>query len=197
MADSARILVVAATRRELAPADGWLGILCGVGPVEAAVHTARAIAQHQPQVVLHVGIAGARRASGLRPGVLVIGSASRYCDLGDLPAEWALRDLTPPAMLVEAAQTVLPDAVALPIGTSARVGGTTGSDVEAMEGFGVLRAAHAAGIPFLEVRAIANEIEEEDRARWEFARAFDAITHVTPRLVHALAAALDTVHPHA
>ena len=69
------------------------------------------------------------------------------------------------------------------IGTSARVGGTTGCDVEAMEGFGVLRAAQRAGIPALEVRAISNAIEERDRSRWRFEDAFGAITLVTPRLV--------------
>ena len=42
MTDRARILVVAATARELATPDGWLTLLCGVGPVEAAARTAAA-----------------------------------------------------------------------------------------------------------------------------------------------------------
>ena len=73
------------------------------------------------------------------------------------------------------------------IGTSARVGGTTGCDVEAMEGFGVLRAAQLAGVPAIEVRAISNEIEEEDRSRWRFDEAFAAVLEATPRLVAELA----------
>src|SRR5919206_69607 len=56
-----------------------------------------------------------------------------------------------------------------------RDGGTTGCEVEAMEGFGVLRAAQLAGVPAIEVRAISNEIEETDRARWRFDDAFAAI----------------------
>jgi futalosine hydrolase len=52
-----------------------------------------------------------------------------------------------------------------------------------MEGFAVLRAATIADIPAIEVRAIANEIEETDRARWQFDMAFDAITGLTPQLV--------------
>ena len=89
-------------------------------------------------------------------------------------------------MLLRAVQRALPDAVTLSIGTSARVGGTVLCDVEAMEGFGVLRAAQLAGVPAIEVRAISNEIEERDRARWHFDAAFAAITAVTPPLVRAL-----------
>jgi len=70
------LLVVAATARELAPAEGWRTLCCGVGPVEAAAATAAAIATMRPRIILHVGIAGARRASGLVPPSLVIGTAS-------------------------------------------------------------------------------------------------------------------------
>jgi nucleoside phosphorylase len=56
-----------------------------------------------------------------------------------------------------------------------------------MEGFAVLRAAQLAGVPAIEVRAISNEIEEEDRARWQFDAAFAAITAATPRLVAEVA----------
>jgi nucleoside phosphorylase len=56
-----------------------------------------------------------------------------------------------------------------------------------MEGFAVLRAAQRAGIPALEVRAISNEIEEADRARWHFDAALAAITGITPALVEEFA----------
>ena len=80
-----------------------------------------------------------------------------------------------------------PEALSLPIGTSGRIGGTTDTDVEAMEGFAVLRAAQLAGVPAIEVRAISNDIEEDDRARWHFDAAFAAITAATPRLVEEVA----------
>ncbi len=185
------LLVIAATPRELAPPHGWRSLQCGVGPVEAAVATAAAIAAERPAAILHVGIAGARAAAGLAPGTLVIGRESRYCDL-DVPEAWAPpRRVAAHAGLLAAARAAHPDAPVLVIGTSARVGGTTGCDVEAMEGFGVLRAAERAGVPALEVRAISNEVEEPDRARWHFERALAAITAATPALVAALAAALD------
>jgi len=184
------ILVVAATERELAPADGWLRLCCGVGPVEAGIATARAISEHHPHAILHVGIAGARRSRAIPPASLVIGTQSVYEDLADLPPEWAVKRIVPPASLLEAMQCAAPDAFTLAIGTSGRVGGTRVEhcDVEAMEGFAVLRAAQQAGIPAIEVRAIANDIEEIDRARWHFAAAFAAITAATPALVRELAA---------
>jgi nucleoside phosphorylase len=185
MAPQARILVIAATARELAPAGDWLTLQCGVGPVEAAVTTAAAIATLAPTHILHVGIAGARRARALAPASLVIGSAAHYADLGVSP-EWAVNTVPASPLLLAAVQHALPDAPVLPIGTSARVGGTSGYDVEAMEGFGVLRAAQIAGIPAIEVRAISNEIEEADRALWHFDRAFAAICEATPHLVAAL-----------
>jgi nucleoside phosphorylase len=144
-----------------------------------------AIARHKPTVILHVGIAGVRRQLALAPGTLVIGTASRYSDLG-VPALFAPSTVTPAPWLLEAAARVLPDAVQLAIGTSARVGGVTDCDVEAMEGFAVLRAAELAGVPAIEIRAISNEIEEPDRARWQFAAAFAAVTSATPTLVREI-----------
>jgi len=187
--DSAQILVVAATDHEMAQPNGWLTLTCGVGPVEAAAATAAAIARWRPAAVLHVGIAGSRRHRGFAAGSLVIGSSSRYCDL-HVPAGWAPHIVDAATQLVAAASAALPNALVLPIGTSAHVGGTSHCDVEAMEGFGVLRAAQLAGVPALEVRAISNEIEEADRSRWHFALAFAAIISATPHLVPALQRAL-------
>jgi len=188
-----RILVVAATPRELAAPDGWRTCLCGVGPVEAAVATARAIAEHPPAAVLHVGIAGARRKLNLPLATVVIGNAALYCDT-DASFNWAPRSAYPAPQLLEAARRTLPTASVLPIGTSARVGGTTECDVEAMEGYGVLRAAHVAGIPAIEVRTISNEIEVVDRTRWHFEDAFNMIAHITPTLVDAVQRAMAAGH---
>jgi nucleoside phosphorylase len=182
MDDPERILVVAATARELAPVEGWRTCLCGVGPVDAAAATAAAIAALRPAAILHVGIAGVRQSAGIAPSTLVIGEAARFCDL-EVPEHLAPRIVHPAAVLFDAARRVMPEALIRTIGTSARVGGSAGCDIEAMEGFGVLRAAALAGVPAIEVRAISNAIEERDRARWRFDEAFAAITAVTPRLV--------------
>ncbi len=182
MIERPRILVVAATERELASPDGWLALECGVGPVEAGATTAMAIARHRPTIVLHVGIAGACRRRAFAPATLVIGTAARYCDLGVKTYFAPSTVLAAPALLAAAAR-LLPAAPQLVIGTSARIGGATDCDVEAMEGFAVLRAAELAGVPAIEIRAISNDIDELDRGRWHFDAAFAAITEATPILV--------------
>lgn len=181
-----RILVVAATHRELAASGGWATLRCGVGPVEAAAATAAALAQQRPLAVVHVGIAGARRGSGLVPPALIVGSESIYCDL-DVPERFAPHRLMPQPSLVDAACRALPSAVRRAIGTSGRVGGATECEIEAMEGFAVLRAAALAGVRAVEVRVISNAIEESDRSRWRLDDAFATVVAATPALVMEIA----------
>ena len=178
------LLVVAATGRELVPVDGARTVLCGIGPVEAAVATARALAEERPSAVLHVGIAGAR---GLEPLTLVLGSEALYCDAaGPLVVARALPD----AELLSRLRAAFPDARVQPIGTSARVGGSHDvGEVEAMEGFAVLRACELAGVPAVEVRVVSNEINEPDRSRWQFDEAFSTLAELLPRLVAVASAA--------
>jgi futalosine hydrolase len=175
------LLVVAATGRELAPVEGARTLVCGVGPVEAAAATARALVQERPSAVLHVGIAGAR---GLEALTLVLGSEAVYCDAAGpfVPAR-----ALPDRELLARLSGAFPEAEVRPIGTSARVGGTHGVDVEAMEGFAVLRACELAGVPAAEARVVANEIDEPDRARWHFDEAFARLAELLPRLVAAAA----------
>jgi futalosine hydrolase len=175
------ILVVAATERELAGAQGAATLVCGIGPVDAAAATSRALAEQRPDALLHVGIAGAR---GLDVPQVVIGSASVYEDAAEgglVPVR-----LEADSELVEAARRALPAARVLPIGTSARVGGTRGCQVEAMEGFAVLSAAAQARVPAVEVRAVSNEIDEPDRRRWRFDDALAALESALPKLLAEL-----------
>jgi futalosine hydrolase len=183
------ILLVAASDRELGGHDG---LVCGVGPVEAAAATARTLALRSFDAVLHVGLAGAR---GVPLGSLVVGTEAVYCDLS---AEWPVveRVAADPA-LVAAAAAALAAAWQTPIHTSATVGGARKSPrdtvshgplVEGMEGFGVLRAAELAGVPAVEVRAISNELGEPDRAKWNLTGALEALEDALPTLVTAVSA---------
>jgi nucleoside phosphorylase len=58
-----------------------------------------------------------------------------------------------------------------------------------MEGFAVLRAAELAGVPAVEVRVVANEIDEPDRAKWRFDDALRTLAELLPRLVSVASAA--------
>jgi futalosine hydrolase len=179
----AMLLLVAATQRELCGHDG---LVCGVGPVEAAIATARTLALHPFDVLLHVGLAGAR---DLPVGSVVVGTESVYCDLS---AEWPVVDRTSPdAGLVERVRAALPEAAAVPIHTSAAVGAASntvsrGPLGEAMEGFGVLRAAERAGVAAVELRVVSNEIGEEDRSRWQLDAALDALEDALPKAVRVI-----------
>ncbi len=175
----ADVLLVAATDIELCDRAG---LVCGIGPVEAAAATAREIALNPPSAVVHVGIAGGR---GITPGGLVIGSDSVYIDLS---AEIPIVDhVQPDPELLARMREALPDALGLPIGTSGAVGGVTDDllRVEAMEGFGVLRACALAGIPAVEIRAISNELAEGDRSRWRIGRALEALAEALPGVLDA------------
>jgi futalosine hydrolase len=178
------MLLVAATEPELCGHDG---LVCGVGPVEAAVRTARALAASRPEAVLHVGLAGVRRDAGLAVGSFVVGERSVYEDLlTTLPL--SPRELAGAPELVAAASSFL-GVEPTTIGTSGRVGGAGGCDVEAMEGFAVLRACELAGVPAVEVRAISNHVEDE-RAAWRMDEALEALAEALPGLVAALGAAV-------
>ena len=174
------MLVVAATERELALLDGIETFCCGIGPVEAALQTARAIEERRPDAVVHAGIAGSRT---LEPPALVLGSEAVYCDVMDPGSTLPRIERTrPDAALLESARAALPAAHVLPIATSGKVGTGTGFDVEAMEGFGVLRACELAGVPAVELRAISNSPDEADRRNWRFDDAFAALASALQRL---------------
>jgi len=168
------VLVVAATERELAHVRRFETFVCGIGPVEAAAHTAARLADEAPDAVLHVGIAGART---LEPLSVVLGSEAIYCDIR---ARISVVDrVEPDPALLARVRAALPDAHLLPIGTSAAVGGGTASDVEAMEGFGVLRACTVAGVPAVELRVISNRYDETE---WRFEEAFELLGETLDRL---------------
>lgn len=172
---------MAATDRELASVHDVDTLSCGIGPVEAALQTARALAELKPDAVLHIGIAGAR---GIAAPALVLGSASVYCDVID-PSSLLKRieRIEPDAAFLARVHAALPEAHVMPIATAGRVGGGTACEVEAMEGFGVLRACALAGVPAVELRAVSNAPGEADRGTWSFEDAFAALGDAVARVL--------------
>jgi predicted 5'-methylthioadenosine/S-adenosylhomocysteine nucleosidase len=177
------VLVVAATVAELDFVEGAETLCCGVGPVEAAAATARALERARPSALLQIGIAGAR---SLPPPTLVLGTESVYCDLESstlaLPKRARVR---PDGPLLAAARRALPGVHESVIATSARVGGGGAYEVEAMEGFGVLRAAEAAGVPALELRAVSNAYSDA-RDAWRIEEALAALAAAVSVLIGTL-----------
>ena len=177
------MLVVAATERELAHVRGAETFVCGIGPVEAALQTALVLAERKPDAVLHIGIAGAR---GIAAPALVLGSESVYCDVVDATSLLKrIERIQPDAGLLARVQAALPEAHVLPIATAGKVGAGTECEVEAMEGFGVLRACALAGVPAVELRAVSNAPDEADRGTWSFEDAFAALGDAVTRVLAA------------
>jgi futalosine hydrolase len=138
------------------------------------------LAERHPRSVLHVGLAGAR---SFDEPELVVGSEAVYCDSDNA---LVTKRVQPDDRLLDALRAALPTARVCAIGTSARVGGATGCDIEAMEGFAVLRACQLAGVPAVELRAAANAISEPDRRLWQFEEALALLRDSLPSLVRAL-----------
>jgi futalosine hydrolase len=170
------VLVVAATSLELEHVRRFETFVCGIGPVEAAASVARLLATREVDAVLHVGIAGSRE---LAPLTVVLGSEAVYSDLdASIPV---VDRVEPDAALFDRVHEALPDAVVTSIGTSAAVGGVR-REVEAMEGFGVLRACDLAAVPAVELRVVSNSPDEPDRGKWKFLEAFELLGQTVARL---------------
>ena len=113
----------------------------------------------------------------------MLGSEAVYCDVIDAANTMPrVERVEPDAKLLARARQALPDALVLPIATCARVGGGAACEVEAMEGFAVLRACALAGVPAVELRAVSNAIDEPDRAKWRFDDALAALADALERL---------------
>jgi futalosine hydrolase len=181
------ILVVCAVAQELRhwkPRTNVEILVTGVGPVEAAVTTTRALAASSPDIVINAGIGGGFR------GRAAVGDA--FAIDSDYLAELGLEDGTPMPPLPGGARLIAradsdEELIELCRGTGARVGSaitvatiTTTSqraanladrfeaEIEAMEGFAVMRAAGTAGIPALELRGVSNLVGPRAEGGWDF-----------------------------
>jgi len=181
------ILVVCAVAAELQgfARDGVTVLETGVGPVDAALATARALATGTYRAIINAGIGGGFRGRAT-VGDVVIVDAEYYVELGRedgeplvLPGGRTLAtSATSSAAFLAAARERI-DAATFGSGvTSATI---TTSDaraaalneryapsVESMEGFAVLRAAALAGVPAIEVRGISNLVGDRATSGWDF-----------------------------
>lgn len=194
------ILVVCALAAELrafARRPGVEVFAGGIGPVEAALATARHLALAPYEAVLNVGLGGAFRGAA-RIGDALLVTHETFADFGlengvslTLPEGATLVEHVAadarllascdglglaPMRGLTVSQVTATDA------TAARLYERYGADVESMEGFAVLRAAALAKVPALELRGISNYVGERTRAEWNFeagaraaARALDAV----------------------
>jgi len=182
------VLIVCALREELASFEDrpYVTVMqSGVGPIESAIATARALATTRFTLVINAGIAG-----GFRDYVSVGDSVAvieeYYVEIGredglplDLP-NGAMLDgkvISDPRLLSPYREGLLGSHLGIGI-TSATV--TTSDEraallakkfnpmVESMEGFSVLRAARRVGVPAIELRGVSNIVGDRASNRWDF-----------------------------
>lgn len=201
-----RILIVTAVSAERdAVLKGLNGnnrfdvIAGGVGPMSAAVSTARALTSEEYGLVISAGIAGGFNGRA-DIGSLVLANEIIAADLGVQTDQgfssldelgFGSTRIPVDTSIIEQLSEVLQEAKLTittgPILTLSTVTGTKeiaeelasrvpGATAEAMEGFGVATAAVDFNLPVLEIRAISNLVGPRDRENWRIKEALDALT---------------------
>lgn len=178
-------------------------LVTGAGMVATAVAVARQLCVVHYEAVLQLGIAGAYAGSGLSVGSLVRVDSDCQVELGVEEADgtftpWERPDLGGArayraAPLLEAPASWRKALALLPGVAGATVQRCTGTEytarersrvalVESMEGAAFLAAAHAAGVPCFQVRAISNLASSRDFGSWKIPEALDALKMWTEKL---------------
>lgn len=177
--------------------------LCGFGPVASAAATSRLIAEHEPDRILLLGIAGALAAE-LTPGSTILvdevaiygigaGSGDTFMTAGQLGwAHWApppdsdeqpIRDVIslwpdgePPSQPRQLLTVC--SAAASHKDVRDRRSLFPSAVAEDMEGFSVALAAKTADVPLGIVRGISNIAGDRDKTRWKIVEALNATADV-------------------
>lgn len=181
----------------------------GVGPVAAAVNTAKVLATARYGLVVSAGIGGGFPGRA-ELGSLVVADEIVAADLGvETPKGFCSLDelgLGPTRIQVDTSlvNSVIEALLAAglpvttgPVLTVSTVTGTAesaaelatrvpGATAEAMEGYGVAFAALDRGMPILELRAISNQVGPRDRAAWRIKEALDVMEAASSVLLEVL-----------
>ncbi|MDF2963924.1 MAG: futalosine hydrolase [Paenibacillus sp.] len=184
-------------------------LIAGVGPVAAAVATATVLASADYGLVVSAGIGGGF-AGQAGVGTLAVANEIVAADLGAQTPEGfssldelgfgftrIQADANLAGRLTGALQAAGLPVTAGPVLTLSTVTGTAetaselaarvpGATAEAMEGFGVAAAAHARGVPVLEIRAISNPVGPRDREAWRIGDALKALEAASSVFVEVL-----------
>lgn len=159
-----RVLYVMAAEPEYGPhlKARFSPLICGVGPVEAAMNMAAALAADQPDVVVTLGSAGSRTLE--QAGVYQVASVS-YRDMDASPLGFA-KGTTPFLDLpAELPMTTLGHLPAKRLSTGANVvSGAAYDAIDAdmvdMETFALKRACMSFDVPLIGLRGISDGAEE-------------------------------------
>jgi purine-nucleoside phosphorylase len=170
LAPERRMLLVAAAREELGDLDGEV---VGVGPLVAAASAAALVERLQPECVLLLGTGGAY-ASGPAVGTAVVSarlglsSGVAALGLGYVPRPPSPIDGDPALLAalphVPRAHVRTVGAVTTDLALAERL--SDGWSVEHLEAYAVAWACRCAGVPFLAVLGIANDVGPDAHVQW-------------------------------
>jgi futalosine hydrolase len=198
------ILVICAVPHELRhwkPRPHIEMLATGIGPVEAAAATARMLAISTPEYVINAGIAGgfAGRAKvgdafaietdylaelGLEGGAPspALPGGSRLITQAESDASLLQRARNIGARIANAITVATITATQLRAEDLAE---RFEAEVEAMEGFSVLRCAAVAGVPAIELRGVSNVVGPRESGGWDFDAGARAVSTLLDRFLDA------------
>jgi len=183
------MLVVAAAREELGDLPG---AVVGVGPVVAAAEAGKLLAEQRPDSVVLIGTAGAYPGGPKIGAVIASGTLGLSWGIAALGQGYVPRPPEPimgdPRLLSRSGlprQRVLTTGAITTDAALARQLGEAWS-VEHLEAFSVAWACQAAGVPFLAILGVANEVGPDAHAQWLTHRnaAQDAARACAAQLLH-------------
>jgi futalosine hydrolase len=166
-------------------------LVTGVGMVPTAAWSAHVLARNSYDLALNFGVCGSFDRA-LAPGTVVHVVSDRIAELGaedddafltmdelNLPGDYEFVNAAPP---VNPALQELPAVTAISVNTVhgnarsiAAVIARFHPQVESMEGAGFMCACQAARIPFAQVRAVSNIVEQRNRGAWQMAEAIGSL----------------------
>jgi futalosine hydrolase len=191
-----KILVICAVKEELGafalPPDASL-LVCGVGPVEAAIHTSRHLSQVHYDMIINMGVAGGFecRDRNIEVGSSVVVTHEHFVDLGredgsaltlpgsvglvttvELPyhrlAQYpALQDLTTHSGSLWGASICSATITTSDTRAERLLARVPDALVESMEGFSIARAAQLFDTPCIELRGVSNRVGDRAKSGWD------------------------------
>ncbi|MDZ5783956.1 futalosine hydrolase [Marinococcus luteus] len=178
--------------------DAWEVQVGGVGAAQMSVRTSLLLAEHDYDLVINAGIAGAFPDKAWL-GDIVAASEIVAADMGAEteegfapleklglgPTRFPTEKKYTPELIRRLAEQGI-SAVEAPVLSVSTVTGTQAmvnqraflyedAAAEAMEGYGVAAAASYFGIPVMEIRAISNEVGPRDRDAWNIPGALNSL----------------------
>jgi futalosine hydrolase len=207
MQDKNSILIVAATKMEIAPSlpvlkkKGIPVAITGIGAAPSVYNMLKAIVQCQPSMLIQAGIAGCFARKYPLGEVLVV-KEERFADLGvEEHKQWKsvfdMGFIAPGQKPFTNGSLINPHKKIQGIAGMEAVAGVTvnevttnknrirllksqGAVVESMEGAALHYVALMEKVPFLQIRSISNYVGERDKGKWNFK---DAIGNLNKELV--------------